>query len=127
MILRIEKMLDVPNISKNVGTITGKLPIPNDARNEIDNVGFNFKYSFSGVSNDIKPLKVYDDGNITYMLFANDNEKIPMIYALDDKKEHLLQYKLKDGFIVLDTTEYKFALRLGKDVVYVYNEKFIKK
>ncbi|QED23120.1 TrbG/VirB9 family P-type conjugative transfer protein [Candidatus Deianiraea vastatrix] len=120
-------LVDVPVISKNKGTINGNLAMMNSTKRQgIETMGINFRYSFAGVGKDIRPLKVFDDGHTTYMLFADNNARIPMIYSVSKAgKEDLLQYRIQDGYVAIDTTEYQFSLRLGNQLVCIFNDKYI--
>lgn len=122
-----DQVLDTPSMSKNKGKLSGMLQLPKGAPDPgSGSFGVNFRYSFAGSSRDIRPIKVFDDGKRTYFLFSNNNEKIPMIYAINAKGiEELLHYKVVDGYVVVDTTEYQFTMRIGKDLVCIFNEKFV--
>ncbi len=121
-----DQVVDAPMLSKKRGTLTGELKLPNGQRDPVESGGANFNYSFAGVSKDIRPTKVFDDGVKTYFLFANHNEKIPMIYAVNELGiEELLHYKIADSYVVVDSTEYQYTLRLGKDLVCIFNEKYV--
>ncbi len=119
--------VDGPILSKYKGKLNSEIGLPSDKRKFANVSNLNFQYSFAGGGVNAKPVKVFDDGKMTYLLFANKNDKIPLIYAVDpDGSEHLLRYTLKDGYVVLDTTEYQFSLRFGSELVCIFNEKFVK-
>jgi type IV secretion system protein VirB9 len=44
---------------------------------------YNFNYSISG-HEDIAPIKVFDDGEFTYLQFRDKNAEIPAIFAVDE-------------------------------------------
>lgn len=119
--------VDGPILTKQKGKINEEIKMPTEKRKFANIANLNFQYSFSGGGSNAKPIKVFDDGNQTYLMFANNNEKIPLIYAVDpDGSEHLLRYKMNDGYVVLDTTEYQFSLRFGSELICIFNEKFVK-
>lgn len=83
---------------------------------------FNFNYSLTG-SNDIAPIKVFDDGKQTYLQFRNQNSNIPHIFAVypDGRKERVT-YNKKSEFLVLPRVFGRLALQLGQETTYVYND-----
>lgn len=123
-----EPILDMPIISQNKGSISGKLTLPSEKRDSIDQEGANFRYSFAGSGGkNVRPVKVFDNGKKTYFMFANKNERVPMIYAVSKNgKEELLDYKIQGDYIVVDTTEYQYAVRMGKELICIFNEKYVK-
>lgn len=83
---------------------------------------YNFDYSIAGPES-ISPLKVFDDGKSTYFKFSNNNSVIPHIFSyLLDGSEQRTSYSRKGEFIVVDNLANKYTLKLGNDVVYVFNE-----
>jgi type IV secretion system protein VirB9 len=116
---------DAPVFAKRIGSINGELSeIKTVGKRKLgETAGMNFKYSYAGSGKSIQPTKVFDDGMRTYIMFKNS--KIPSIYAVDkDGTEYLLKYKIEDKYVVLDTTEYQFALRFGGELVCIFNDKF---
>lgn len=82
----------------------------------------NFDYSMAGLSENIAPLKVYDDGRSTYMQFPNNNLIIPSVYGVDlYGNESPLEYRIDGDFVVIDNVELQFALRLSDSLVCVFN------
>ena len=116
---------DAPVFAKRIGSINGELSeIKTIGKRQLgDAYGANFKYSYAGSGKSIQPIKVFDDGMKTYIMFKNS--KIPSIYAVDkDGTEYLLKYKIEGKYVVLDTTEYQFALRFGGELVCIFNDQF---
>lgn len=92
------------------------------AKLEKDN--FNFNYSLTGTDK-IAPLKVFDDGSFTYIKFANNNSVIPQIYEVNNVgQENRLSYSIKDEYVVIKQIPQKLALKLGQDIVTVYNDSY---
>ncbi len=82
----------------------------------------NFDYSLAGKSDNIIPLKVYDNGKETLMQFANDNLIVPTINMVDAfGGEHQVSYIIRDSYVVLPTIERQFTLRLADSLICVYN------
>lgn len=88
---------------------------------------FNFLYSISG-SEEIAPIKIFDDGEFTYMQFRDKNNEIPAIFAVDeDLRESMVNFRLdpKDSnLIIIDHVFPKLTLRAGKKITCVFNEAF---
>ncbi len=84
----------------------------------------NFDYSLAGKSDNIVPLKVYDNGKETYFQFANDNLVIPTINSVDASgNEQVLSYIIRDNFVVTPITARQFTLRLADSLLCIYNNK----
>ncbi len=89
---------------------------------------YNFEYNVAGKSDNILPLKVYDDGVETFMQFANDNLVVPAINAVDPfGVEHQLVYMVRDGYVVLPSIERQFTLRLADSLLCIYNNQLLLK
>ncbi len=83
---------------------------------------YNFNYSLSGPDS-IAPMKVFDDNKYTYLKFSNNNAIIPQIFVINsNKSEARTSYSRQGEYIVIKKLVNKLALRLNKDVVYVFNE-----
>jgi type IV secretion system protein VirB9 len=91
-----------------------------------ENLLLNFDYRFSGESDNIMPLKVYDDGNETHFQFANDNLVIPTISVVDGNGiETPVTYTIRDRYIVVPVVATQFTLRLADSMLCIYNAKSI--
>jgi len=91
-----------------------------------ENLLLNFDYRFSGESDNIMPLKVYDDGNETHFQFANDNLVIPTISVVDGNgNETPVTYTIRDRYIVVPVVATQFTLRLADSMLCIYNAKSI--
>lgn len=83
----------------------------------------NFDYKIVGESYDIMPSKVFNDKNRTYFQFKNDNLIIPSIFAVDIfGNERQLNYVIEDNFVVVETVELQFSLRLSNSLLCVFND-----
>lgn len=95
------------------------------ARNP-ENGELNFDFSLAGKSDNIMPLKVYDDGQDTFFQFPNDNLIVPTINLVDERGgEQALTYIIRDSFVVVPATGKQFTLRLAESLLCVYNNKLI--
>jgi type IV secretion system protein VirB9 len=82
----------------------------------------NFNYSLTGPDS-IAPIKVFDDGSTTFLQFKNNNADIPNIFIVqDDGSEARVSYSRSGEYIAIKKLVKKLALRLQKDLVYVYND-----
>lgn len=83
---------------------------------------FNFKYSITG-SEDISPIRIFDDGEFTFFEFRGINADVPAFFrVLSDGSEELVNYRTRGNYIVIERVSGRYTLRLGKDVVCVFNE-----
>lgn len=84
--------------------------------------GYNFNYTLSG-QGAFAPQKVFDDGQQTHFQFPNNNANIPYIFSVNpDGTEQRLAYSREGEYIVVPRVASKFTLRLGSDLVCVFNE-----
>lgn len=87
-------------------------------------VQYNFKYRISGKAINIEPILVFDDGKFTYFKFKDVNADIPSIFLVDPNlNESLINYRVSDGYIVVERVTAKFTLRYGKEIICVFNDK----
>jgi type IV secretion system protein VirB9 len=71
------------------------------------------------------PLKVFDDGTVTYFRFATGTD-LPAIFAIDrDGKETTVNLAARGDYFVADRLAQAFVLRRGGDVTRIINEKFV--
>jgi|TARA_B110000259_G_scaffold188489_1_gene248155 type IV secretion system protein VirB9 len=83
----------------------------------------NFDYKIIGESYDIMPKKVFNDKNRTYLQFKNGNLVIPSIFAVDIfGNERPLNYIIEDDFVVVETVELQFSLRLSNSLLCLFND-----
>jgi type IV secretion system protein VirB9 len=82
----------------------------------------NFNYRLSG-ADEIKPLKVFDDGQFTYLQFMDINAELPAIFLVDSEGyEALINYHISGPYIVIERVAARFTLRHGSDHVCLFNE-----
>lgn len=90
---------------------------------EKDKSKYNFNYTISG-SEEVAPLRIFDDGRFTYFQFKDKNADLPAFYWVDEKgNEALINYRTRGDYIVLERVSKKFTLRNGLSIVCVFNEK----
>lgn len=87
----------------------------------------NFLYSISG-NEEIAPIKIFDDGEFTYLQFRDKNNEIPAIFAVDDDlRESMVNFHLdpkNNNLIIVEQIFKKLTLRAGKKIVCIFNEAF---
>lgn len=82
---------------------------------------YNFNYEFSG-SPAIAPIKVFDDGEFTYIEFADKNAEIPAIFSVNSAGyENLVNFRVVENYIVIEQVNTQFTLRSSEDIVCIYN------
>lgn len=88
---------------------------------------FNFHYSISG-NEEVAPIKIFDDGEFTYLQFRDKNNEIPAIFAVDeDLRESMVNFRLdpnNSNMVVIEQVFQKLSLRSGKKIVCIFNESF---
>ena len=83
---------------------------------------FNFNYTVSGDYN-IIPIKVFDDGQFTYMEFSEKNNVLPAIFLVNsDGQESIVNFRMIGQFVAIETVGAVFTLRYGTDTVCIFNE-----
>jgi type IV secretion system protein VirB9 len=87
----------------------------------------NFLYSIAGKSDNITPVKVYDDGKETYFQFKDKNLIIPSIATVDIfGNEKSIGYVIREGFVVVEAVSPQFTLRLGDSLICIFNDSIVK-
>ncbi len=86
---------------------------------------YNFNYSISG-NEDIAPVKIFDDGEFTYLQFRGPNKEIPAFFSVDeDLREYIVNYRLSTtdpNLIIIEHVFPKISVRLGSKIVCIFNE-----
>lgn len=87
---------------------------------------YNFNYEFSG-SSSVAPIKVFDDGEFTYLEFADKNAELPAIFAVDSEGyEKVVNFRIVENYVVVEQVTSQLTLRNGVDIVCVYNNSLYK-
>lgn len=107
------------NDSKSVTQYLDRVPTP-DLENDAGK--YNFNYSISG-SDDIAPIRIFDDGEFTFFQFRDKNAEVPAFFWVDDDgSEALINYRTRGDYIVVERVTKRFTLRHGSTIVCVFNE-----
>ena len=70
---------------------------------------------------EIAPIRVFDDGEFTYMQFRALTD-LPAIFLVDkDKQESVVNYRIEGPYVVIERIGSQFSLRHGNEVACVFN------
>lgn len=89
-----------------------------------DKTKYNLQYSFTGDCEQA-PIRACDDGIFTYFKFKKQIELPAIFMVLPDRKETVVNYRIENGYVVVERTGKAFTLRNGDVVTSVYNDKYI--
>jgi len=82
----------------------------------------NFNYTIAG-NKAISPLEIFDDGEFTYIKFKDINADLPAIFeVMGDGSETLINFRKKEGYIIIEKVTSSFTLRLGAQIACIFNE-----
>jgi type IV secretory pathway VirB9-like protein len=137
----IPPRLSQPNIPLSTPqklTSVVKTPLPAQAVDEKltpdvtlhkgDSNELNFRYSIAGLSDNITPIKIYDDGKETFFQFKDKNLIVPAINTVDIfGNEQSAGYAIREGFVVVQTISPQFTLRLADSLICVFNEGMVRR
>ncbi len=83
---------------------------------------YNFNYTISG-SDEIAPIRIFDDGEFTYMQFPRKNAEIPAIFRVaPDGTESIVNYRMQGSYMVVERVASQLTLRSSDEVACVFNE-----
>ncbi|HOJ78513.1 MAG TPA: P-type conjugative transfer protein TrbG [Bacillota bacterium] len=85
----------------------------------------NFKYKILGGNYKWKPTMVFDDGLKTYLKMPETMvaDEAPVLFIKDGKKLLLVNYRVKNGYYIVDRLFKEAVLRVGKKNVTIKNLK----
>lgn len=89
---------------------------------------FNYSYSISGPDGDFdfSPSQIFDNGNSTFMKFAPETANIVNLFEVTkDGIEQPLAVRFEGEYLVIDKALGKIAVRLGSDIICVYNDSVV--
>ena len=122
----------VPQFKEASYTSTASSLSP-DTQNEQESILNNFKkgtilnfdYSMTGENSSIGLLKAFDDGINTYFEFS-DSSFIPVIHKVNlDGTEEVIKYFRDGPYIVVNTVQMQFSLRITGKVLCVFNNSML--
>ena len=80
----------------------------------------NRAYSYEGSAR-IVPAAVFDDGAATYFQFGDGADQ-PAIFALEGGEEAMVNWRIRDDYVVVDRLAHGFVLRRGEEVTRIHND-----
>lgn len=87
---------------------------------------FNFNYGMSGAKN-LQPVRVFDDGYVTYFQFDN-RSAAPAVFVIGaDGKEEMANTRVQGDYTIADFIAETFILRYGKTQAEVKNKSWSKR
>ena len=95
-----------------------EIEIP-DVAAEFDNL--NFRYMVSG-SERIAPIMAFDDGEFTYIKYSRSSDFPAAFLVNEDGYESLVNFKSRDGYMVVERVGSVFTLRYGNEIACLFNE-----
>ncbi len=87
----------------------------------------NISYTTSKGNQDLKPLKIFDDGYFTYFQYGKKNldkvENLPVIYKVVGGYDSPVNSRIERGFIIAESISEKWTLRSGEEYLCVRKTK----
>lgn len=78
----------------------------------------NFAYILKGGNDDIKPIRVFDDGHFTFFQYGQEDldhvQTLPTVYRVVEGYDTPVNTRISGGCIVAETTNAKWTLRSGE-------------
>jgi type IV secretion system protein VirB9 len=96
--------------------------VPNDICQ--DKSKYNLQYSFTG-DKEQAPIRACDDGIFTYLKFRKHIELPAIFFVMPNREETVVNYRIENGYVVVERIGKAFSLRNGDVVTSVYNDKYI--
>ncbi len=87
---------------------------------------YNYLYSISGPSGeyDFSPSKIFDDGQVTFLKFKTADANVVSLFEVgEDGLERPVTSSFDGEFLVVQGVLNKVAVRMGSDVICVFNDK----
>jgi len=115
-------MMNADGTQTNTISVKDGFALTNIERGDI----INFNYTMAGDAKSIVPIKVFDDGKITYFQFPNNNLIIPEFSLVDIYgNETKLNYYIDGDYVAINTVGIQFALRNNKELLCIFNNSMI--
>jgi type IV secretion system protein VirB9 len=90
----------------------------------VNKAKYNLQYSYTGDSEQA-PIQACDDGIFTYFKFRHQIELPAIFMVLPDRQEQVVNYRVEQGYVVVERIAKAFTLRNGDIVTSIYNDKYI--
>lgn len=109
---------DSSSVSVDTISVSDGFALTNIERGDI----INFNYTMAGDAKNIIPIKVFDDGKITYFQFPNNNLVIPDFSLVDIYgNETPVNYYIDGDYVAINAVGIQFALRNGNELLCIFN------
>ncbi|MBV9575093.1 MAG: TrbG/VirB9 family P-type conjugative transfer protein, partial [Gammaproteobacteria bacterium] len=89
-----------------------------------DKSKYNLQYSYTG-NREQAPIRACDDGLFTYLKFRKQIDLPAVFMVLPDRREEVVNYRMENGYLVIERIAKAFTLRSGNTVTSVYNDKYL--
>lgn len=83
----------------------------------------NYKYTINKKRYDFSPSTIFDDGKKTYLVMDEKLQELPSFYIREGRKLMLVNYRVKDNYLIIDRTFKQGVLRIGKKQIIIKNRK----
>jgi type IV secretion system protein VirB9 len=104
----------------NPGVVTVRAATQSPTSQAKKPTDYNFNYTLTG-AREIAPVRVFDDGEFTYMQFRALTD-LPAIFLVDkQKQESVINYRIEGPYVVIERVASQFSLRHGSEVACVHN------
>lgn len=116
-----ERLVLLRNEKQQEKIINDSIPLgkTEESEEELTLEKLNFKYRISGKSYPWKPVLVFDDGSKTYikMPATMASSEAPSLFIKNGKKLSLVNYRVKNGYFIVDRLGDVFQLNVGKEKI----------
>ena len=87
-------------------------------------VNTSYSIALGKKSQDIVPSMAFDDGRMTYIRFPGNRELPAVFQVAEDGTESMVNPRMEGDLLVVDRVARRFSLRLGNQVVALYNDAY---
>ena len=87
-------------------------------------VNTSYSIALGKKSQDIVPSMAFDDGRMTYIRFPGNRELPAVFQVAEDGNESMVNPRMEGDLLVVDRVARRFSLRLGNQVVALYNDAY---
>lgn len=113
-----------PDTGENADTVLNYRTAAAEGPDMSDPSRYNFSYTVSGAEY-ISPLRIFDDGEFTYLEYPKTNADLPAVFLVDsENKDALVNYHVAEQYLVVQRVGKRFTLRHGESVACIFNEAY---
>lgn len=81
----------------------------------------NYKYTINKSKYEFSPSTIFDDGKKTFLVMDEKLQELPSFYIREGKKLILVNYRVKNNYLIIDRTFREGVLRIGKKQIIIKN------